>query len=289
MIATTGFFDGVHKGHVSVLERIVRRAKALGEKSAVVTFWPHPRIVLGHDAESLRLLTSLEEKKRLLRAMGIDEVIVIDFTLEFSRLTAGEFISEYLSSRFGITELIIGYDHKFGRAGSDPRPLEEICAEHGIRCVRAEEFSDHGLVLSSTKIRHMLESGDIPLANESLGYDYMLGGTVVKGRQLGRKIGFPTANLALDEPLKLLPSNGVYSVEVVYDGKNYRGICNIGNNPTVAEGLERTIEVNILDFDREIYCEKLEIIFKKKIRDEKKFISLDELSAQIKADVASIR
>ena len=288
-VVTTGFFDGVHLGHRHVIETVVSSARERGEEAIVVTFWPHPRTVLQQDARDFRLLTSVEEKKALLKELGIDRVEVIPFTKEFARLRADEYL-RFLRKSFGATMVVMGYDN---RIGSD-QLTADACAQlpefaHRIdfsvlSCAPLPDYA-HGEAVSSTQIRKAIEEGDVERANKMLGYDYPLHGVVVSGNKLGRTIGFPTANMQLYEPLKLLPKDGVYAVEVEIQGqdRNYRGMCNIGVRPTV-DGKARTIETHILDFDEDIYGLPIRIKFKKRIRDEIKFESLDALRQQLALD-----
>ena len=288
-VVTTGFFDGVHLGHRHVLETVVSSARERGEEAIVVTFWPHPRTVLQQDARDFRLLTSVEEKKALLKELGIDRVEVIPFTKEFARLRADEYL-RFLRKSFGATMVVMGYDN---RIGSD-QLTADACAQlpefaHRIdfsvlSCAPLPDYA-HGEAVSSTQIRKAIEEGDVERANKMLGYDYPLHGVVVSGNKLGRTIGFPTANMQLYEPLKLLPKDGVYAVEVEIQGqdKKFKGMCNIGVRPTV-DGKARTIETHILDFDEDIYGLPIRIKFKKRIRDEIKFESLDALRQQLALD-----
>lgn len=287
VVATTGFFDGVHKGHLSVIEKVSTLAKERGGKSVVVTFWPHPRAVLQQDAARFRLLTSLDEKRELLTGYGIDEVVVLEFDKQFARQTTREFFRDYLVKRIGVSVLVAGYDH---RVGSDPDQTQnemfEIARLEGITPVRVDEFrtADVDSKVSSTKIRELISEGSIVSANRLLGYRYGLSGAVVEGRRIGRTLGFPTANMRLYEPLKLLPGDGVYAVWAGYGGRIFRGITNIGTRPTIANGNERTIETHILDFDEDIYGLTLKIELVAKMRNETRFASVEELIRQLKLD-----
>ena len=268
---------------------MVSCARERGQEAVVVTFWPHPRTVLQQDARGFRLLTSLEEKKVLLADAGIDRVEVLPFTRDFAAMKADEYIS-LLRERFDASLVVMGYDN---RIGTDRLTSSEI-SEPGV--VTVDEFAFAGLTasenyfsqgfanaISSTQIRKALEAGDVDLANTMLGYRYGLYGVVVAGNRVGRTIGFPTANMQLYEPLKLVPANGVYAVEVQVLGKKYRGMCNIGTRPTVG-GTTRTIETHILDFNEDIYGLPLQIRFLARIRDERKFPSLEALKEQLKKD-----
>jgi len=286
-VVTTGFFDGVHLGHRHVLETVVSSARERGEEAIVVTFWPHPRTVLQQDAREFRLLTSIEEKKELLLACGIDRVEVLPFTRDFAAMKADEYL-HFLRRRFGTTLVVMGYDN---RIGSD-HLTAAACAElpesvhrmdfSVLACAELPDYA-HGGVVSSTQIRKALEEGRVEDANGMLGYNYGLYGVVVAGNRMGRTIGFPTANMQLYEPLKLVPCNGVYAVDVEVLGNTYRGMCNIGLRPTV-DGKVRTIETHILDFNEDIYGLPLRLRFLHRIRDERKFPSLEALKEQLVKD-----
>ncbi len=285
MVVATGFFDGVHLGHRLVLERLVEASKDRGDESMVVTFWPHPRNVLQDDARNLRLLTSLQEKKELLYGLGIDKVEVIPFTKAFSRLTTKEYLQEYIMGRLGGRAILLGYDNRIGSDLLSPDEIEAVAREVGLDVIRTRSLeTPFGTVVSSTKIREAIAAGDIKTAEEMLGYRYSLTGVVVAGNRLGRTIGFPTANMRLYEPLKLLPGNGVYSVEVESLGRIFKGMCNIGTRPTVNAGRDRTVETNIFDFDEDIYGLDLKVTFLGKIRDERRFDSLEALKNQLILD-----
>lgn len=288
VVAATGFFDGVHKGHRKVLSELCRIAKDEGKKSAVITFWPHPRNVLQQDACNLRLLNSLDEKERLIKDLGIDEFITIPFSREFSRLSTREFLNDYLRQKYNVSTLIIGYDHRLGsNVNQSQQEMMDTARSLGINVVRVEEFLIDNNIISSTRIRNLLNAGDVSSANEFLGYNYQLNGVVVSGQRLGRTIGFPTANMKLYNPLKAVPGNGVYAVWTEVFGKSYMGMCNIGTRPTVADSNERSIETYILNFDEDIYGLDLTINFVEKIRDEKKFTSLQMLKEQLEKDKIS--
>jgi riboflavin kinase/FMN adenylyltransferase len=292
MLATTGFFDGVHCGHRLVIERLVSEAHKRGDESLVVTFWPHPRAVLQNGARELRLLTTLEEKKALLAALGVDRVEVLDFSRTFAALTAEQFLRDVLQARFGVTTLLMGYDNRLGSDRLTAGQLQPVTRGLGMELTELEPLSfraeRRNLEISSTRIRKSLEDGDIGLANEMLGYGYSLTGVVVAGNRLGRTIGFPTANLKLYEPLKLVPGRGVYVVEVQVLGQTYRGMTNIGLRPTVG-GTFPTIETHILDFDEDIYGLPLTITFLRRLRDEVHFPSLEALKEQLAKDKEACR
>lgn len=284
VVAATGFFDGVHNGHKKVISLLCDIAKREGKESAVVTFWPHPRNVLQKGADTLRLLSTIEEKRDLLKGMGIGELITIPFNKDFSNLTTREFLKDWLKDKYNISSLIIGYDHRVGHDAMSQQEMIALAQEIGIKVYRVDEFIMDDNIISSTKIRNLLLEGNIEKANEFLGYRYGLKGVVVSGQKVGRTIGFPTANMKLYEPLKLVPADGVYSTLVEVFGKTYIGICNIGTRPTVGDNNERTIETHILDFDEYIYGLDLKIEFVGCIRGEQKFPSLEALKEQLHRD-----
>ncbi len=287
VVGSTGFFDGVHKGHLSVINNVCSIAKEQGCKSVIFTFWPHPRAVLQQDAAKFRLLTSLEEKRALLHSYGIDKVVVLPFDKEFASQTTKEFFTKYLVGKYGVTTLVVGYDHRVGCDLSQTQEeMLKIAHEAGINTVRVDEVlgGESGVIISSTKIRECLLKGNIEQANSLLGYRYGLEGVVVEGMRIGRTLGFPTANIRLYEPLKLVPADGVYAVWVDYHNKVYKGITNIGTRPTIAQGNERSIETHLLDFDEDIYGLSIKIEFVCKMRDEQRFDSRDDLKAQLQID-----
>ncbi len=282
-VVTIGTFDGVHIGHKKILERIIFNAKELNCESVVLTFFPHPRMVL-QDNSVVQLLNTVDEKTILLEKTGIDNLIIHPFNQEFSRLTAEEFVKEILVNQLNIRKIIIGYDHRFGRnRTADINDLIVFGKEYGfeVEQISAQEINDNAV--SSTKIRNAILEGNITLANNYLGYNYFFSGIVVKGKQLGRTIGFPTANIKINEDYKLIPKNGVYIVKSNYDKKTIFGLMNIGTRPTV-DGTNQTIEVFFLNFDKTIYDETLTIEIIEFIREEQKFDSLNDLKNQINED-----
>jgi riboflavin kinase/FMN adenylyltransferase len=284
MVVATGFFDGVHVGHRLVIEQLVKVAAARGDESMVITFWPHPRNVLQKEARSLRLLTTLAQKKQLLHEFGVDRVEVLSFTKDFSAMTMEDYL-RHIMKEFGATAILLGYDNRIGCDAADTDQVARMAESLGLDVIRTEMVtSGAGVAVSSTKIREKLEIGDIGSANQMLGYNYSLHGVVVAGQRLGRTIGFPTANMELYEPLKLVPGNGVYFVRVNVLDRTLYGMCNIGHRPTVASGNARTIETNIFDFNEDIYGLDIDIAFVSRIREEKKFNSLEELRHQLEID-----
>ena len=284
MVVATGFFDGVHVGHRLVIQQLVEAAAVRGDESMVITFWPHPRNVLQKEARSLRLLTTLAQKKQILHDLGVNRVEVLQFTKGFSTMTTEDYL-RMLIDEYGVRTILLGYDN---RMGSDAKGADEVAraAENlGIEVLRADMVpSECGYAVSSTKIRERLEEGDVKGAASMLGYDYQLHGVVVAGNRLGRTIGFPTANMQLYEPLKLIPANGVYFVRVETSDRMLYGMCNIGCRPTVGTGNARTIETNIFDFDEDIYGLDLKVTFIARIREEVRFESMDALRTQLEKD-----
>ena len=285
VVAATGFFDGVHAGHRAVLQVLKDTAREEGEESAVVTFWPHPRNVLQQDVSTFRLLNTLEEKKELIYRFGIDNVYVVPFTRDFSQLSTTEFMKEYLVDRFHADTLVIGYDHRLGRSSTASREeLAALAASVGLKTRIVEEVHCGERKVSSTQIRNAIAAGEVQEAAEMLGYRYTLLGVVVAGNKLGRTIGFPTANMELYEPLKVVPANGVYAVEAEVLGQRHGGICNIGTRPTIGSGNARTIETNIFGFNDDIYGLDLRISFIARLRDEHRFSSMEDLRHQLEND-----
>ena len=282
-IITIDTFDGVHIGHRKILEKIIHSAQELDCESVVLTFFPHPRMVLQEGA-TVKLLNTINEKITLLEKNGIDNLIIHPFDKEFSRLTAEEFVKEILVDQLKIQKIIIGYDHRFGRnRTADINDLIHFGKEYGfeVEQISAQEIDD--IAVSSTKIRTALAEGTISLANEYLGYNYFFTGTVAQGKQLGRTIGFPTANIIIKEDYKLIPKNGVYLVKSFLKDRLIYGMMNIGTRPTV-NGVNQTIEVHYLDFNEDLYNQQLTVEVLEFIRDEHKFDSLDALKDQIQKD-----
>ena len=284
-VVATGFFDGVHLGHRLVIDTLLRAAQERGEQSVVVTFWPHPRTVLQKDARDLRLLTSLSEKREMLSALGVDRVEVVNFTRDFSRLTAEEYLREWVIGRLGGTAIVLGYDNRMGSDGLSHDSIVPLAHSLGLDVVECDAVG----TISSTKVRAALSGGDVAAAESMLGYRYGLHGVVVAGNHLGRTIGYPTANMQLYEPLKLVPANGVYLVEVETLGRRFHGMTNVGVRPTVSGAGARTIETHIFDFDELIYGLDISLQFVAKIRDERRFESLDALKDQLSDDEAVYR
>jgi len=305
-IITIGTFDGVHSGHRQILQQLKAEASTVGGESVIITFDPHPRKVLGKNSGAIKLINTLEEKIELLNQQGIDHVVIVPFTTEFANQPARDYVGKFLVDKFHPHTIIIGYDHQFGhnREG-DYRLLEALKDQYGFRVKEIPEHVLHNSIISSTKVRHAILSGNISEANEFLGYAYFFEGIVVEGNKLGRTIGYPTANLEIAATDKLVPGNGVYAVKVELNedglkrspinelstthelskdsGTSYNGMMNIGVRPTIG-GTKRVIEVNIFDFDREIYGQLMRVYMVERLRGEVKFNSLDALKEQLEKD-----
>lgn len=282
-VATIGTFDGVHLGHRAVIDQLKALAKQRNTESLLITFEPHPRIVLNKDVDNLRFINNSQEKERLLANAGVDHLLILPFTYEFSKLSARQFIQKYLIDKLHIQAMIVGYDHHFGRMDKDDEDITVLLKEYGIGVERIAVHDVGDVSVSSTKIRNAIMEGDISLANSMLGQPYSLCGNVIHGNKLGRTIGFPTANLMLAFKLKLLPQDGVYAAWVLFHDKKYKAMLNIGFKPTVL-GSSRTIEVHLFDFEKEIYGEFLVVELVSKVRDEKAFPNLKKLQEQLQID-----
>lgn len=289
-VLTIGTFDGVHIGHKKIIDQLNEEASKIGGESVLFTFFPHPRMVIFPESHGLKLIQTQEEKLEKLKEMGLQNVIVFPFTFEFSRLTALEFVRDMLVNQLHVKKLVIGYDHQFGknREGSI-HFLRDVAETYEFEVIEIPAQDIDAVHVSSTKIREALNTGDIEKANDYLGAPFQLSGTVVKGKQLGRTIGFPTANIQLANDLKLIPQNGVYAVKVFYQNECLKGMMNIGVRPTIEGKNDPTIEVHIFDFDQTIYGESLRIELFKKTRDEQKFNGIEALKNQLKLDEISIR
>ena len=284
-VATTGTFDGVHLGHKKILGQLVQTAKKVGGESVLLTFHPHPRLVLQPDVE-LKLLTSLEEKIALLEQTGLDHLIIHPFTKEFSRTPSLEFVREIMVNQIGVKQLVIGYDHHFGRnrEGSFEH-LKEFGPIYGFEVQEIPAFDIDEVNVSSTKIRNALSEGDVELASDYLGHPYIIGGEVIKGDQLGRTIGFPTANLDINFQHKLIPADGVYAGTVRISGTHFKAMANIGRRPTIGSD-KRSVEIHVMDFEGDLYGQHLHFAVGHRLREVMTFDSLDALKAQLSADKA---
>jgi len=289
-VITIGTFDGVHQGHKKVIGRLNEIASNTDGESVIFTFYPHPRLVVSAHESSLRLLTTFNEKAYQLELAGIDHLVVYPFTLDFAELRYDKFISEILIKKLGLHTLVIGHDHRLGknREGTFDNVLNLSKKLH-FNVEKIETYLINGVDISSSKIRTALQNGEIEKANDYLGYHYQLSGIVSSGNQIGRNIGFPTANIITADHSKLIPLEGVYAVFVTIDGNQYKGMLNIGFRPTIdANADHRTIEVNIFDFEEDIYQKEITITFEKKIRNEKKFDSIEDLRLQLVEDQKTV-
>lgn len=280
---TIGTFDGVHIGHQKIINRLIEEGKTKNLKATVLTFFPHPRMVLQKDT-SIKLINTIEERSQILKQLGLDSLVVKKFTKEFSRLTAQEFVDKILVKELNVKHIIVGYDHHFGR--NRTANINDLRHFGSINDFDVEEISAQDIdnvSVSSTKIRQALNNGDIETANSYLGYNFMLNGTIEKGKGIGKTISFPTANLNIKETYKLIPKQGVYTVKSNYKNNPIYGMMNIGNNPTV-NGNKETIEIHFFNFNQNIYSEHFTIELLTRVRDEVKFESLEHLKNQLKKD-----
>lgn len=289
-VITMGTFDGVHPGHKALLKKVKRLAEEENTESLVVTFWPHPRLVLGHNSAQLRLLTTLEEKIKLIGEIGIDHLMVLPFTKELSALSAEGFTEDVLVEKLNVKHLVTGFNHRFGSGGITFGELKKLASKHKFKLTQFHHVDVNGDHPSSTQIRNYLLEGEIHKANHLLGYPYTITGRIIGGNRLGRTISYPTANIEFQEEYKLVPLDGVYACRVRVMGKIYNGMVNIGVRPTVSKQLDhRTVEVHILDFSNDIYSEEISIYFEERVRDEMKFSNIDALKEQLKKDEVIIR
>ncbi len=283
-VVTIGTFDGVHLGHQKILNRLGEIAKDIDGETVLVSFWPHPRMVLNPDNHNIRLLSTFEEKIDLLNEQGIHHLVSIPFTKSFSQTSSQQFVEDILIKKIGTEKLVIGYDHRFGRGREGG--FEHLKANQDKYGFELEEISRQDIDnngVSSTKIRNALETGDLSTAKSFLGRPYELRGIVVKGQQIGRSIGFPTANISVPHPYKLIPMDGVYVVEVEWEDVRREGVMNIGKRPTL-NGQNQTVEVHVFDFEGNLYGKPLKVYFHQFLRGEKKFESLESLKSQIEKD-----
>jgi len=284
-VISVGMFDGVHRAHQAIVRRVVERAKAVNGRSVIVTFDPHPREIVGHGKANVELLSTLREKLEVFEKLGVDVVFIISFTVEFSRLSFQEFYSTYIVKGVGVSEVIEGFNHHFGRNREGGiGQVEELGRQNNFSVEAMPLMKEQYAVISSSTVREMLHAGDIPFANKILGYEYEFTGTVVRGHGRGKKLGYPTANIRLDIPKKLIPRIGVYAVQIFVRGKWYGGMMSIGFNPTFDDVHEKTTEVNIFDFDMDIYDDTVTVKCLERTRDEKKFNSVDDLVAEMGND-----
>lgn len=288
-VATIGFFDGVHIGHQQILARVVKRAKEFNTSSLVITFWPHPRLVIGAQPDDLRLLSSQNEKIESFKNLGVDAVLFVEFTPRFAALSAADFVKTILAEKLRVKHMVVGYNNNFGSKGEgNITLLQSLGEELGFSSELINPVEVEGVNVSSSKIRAALERGNVEFANSLLGYHYQIIGTIEGGKQIGRSIGFPTANISPSETHKQIPGFGVYAVWFDFNGKSYPAMLNIGVKPTVASELDRTIEAHIIGFNQNIYSREVKVRFVSKIRDEMRFPSLEHLKAQLVDDKARV-
>jgi riboflavin kinase / FMN adenylyltransferase len=287
-VLTIGTFDGVHLGHRKIIARLNELAREIKGESVIFTFDPHPRKVISPNECNLRLLTTLDEKIELFEQSGIDHLIIYPFTPEFAQLTYSKFVEEVLVGQIHTKFLVVGYDHKFGKNRQGDFEFLKNCANRlGFQIEKLDVLLMNESNISSTKIREAIQHGDFETANSFLGYPFTLHGFVVEGQKLGRQIQFPTANIETLDPDKIIPGYGVYAVQIKVEGKLYQGMLNIGSRPTVNNNADhRSVEVNIFDFDADIYGKRIEVVFFHKLREEQKFSSLDALKGQLAKDKA---
>ncbi len=288
-VITFGSFDGIHKGHRVILNEVVQKAKKRGAQSVVISFHPHPREIIYPKDKTLQLISSVEEKIEILESIGTDHFVIIPFKIEFSQIIPREYVENVVIKKFNPQLIIIGYDHRFGlNRGGGYEMLKEYGQRHDFDVEVIPAQSIHNMNISSTKIRNAINRGDIPLANDLLGYTFAFRGTVIQGDKIGRTIGFPTANLKLDHSKKIIPENGIYAVEVEVKEHTYQAMLYIGTRSTVGKDLERRVEVNIFDFDQEIYNEEIIVKFFKKVRDDEEFKNLTHLKEAIALDQSAV-
>lgn len=290
-VLTIGTFDGVHVGHQKIIEKMKEIAKQTNGETVIFTFFPHPKMVVNPTNHGIQLIQSQEEKFEKLAKLGVDHVIVFPFTKAFSEITAAEFVSDVLISKLNIHTIIVGYDHQFGKnREGNLTYLENKGKEYGFQVIEIPAHEINAVNVSSSKIRHALSEGDIETANHYLNGSFEIWGKVIHGNKLGRTIGFPTANIGVDDSLKIVPGRGVYAVTVSIDGgKPLFGMMNIGVRPTVNQELKETIEVNLFDFNEDIYEKSVRVCLHKRIRNEQKFDGITSLTAQLNHDEKTIR
>lgn len=289
-IVTIGTFDGVHQGHRAILTDMVNAAKSIDGETVVITFYPHPRQVLNIDSANLRFITTQEEKIKQLEEIGIDNLIIVNFTKEFSCVPSDVFIHDYVIEKINPAKIVIGYDHHFGKNRTgDFCQLQDLASRYNFEVQRIEAHDVENIAVSSTKIRLSLQRGDVEHANMLLGYQYSYVGKVISGNKIGREIGYRTANLDVKREYHLIEKPGVYATYANLEGRTYKSMTYIGKKPTINDGCEENIEVHIFDFDGNIYEKDLKIRFVKRIRDERKFDSLEDLKKQLEIDEQQIR
>lgn len=284
-VITTGTFDGVHLGHQKILTQLIQEAKKIDGESVVLTFWPHPRMVVFPDDHNLQLLNTLEEKAQLLEAHGIDHFIIYPFSKKFSRLSAREYVKEILVDGIGVSKMAVGYDHRFGKnREGDFNSLTTLAKEFDFQVQEISAEDVENVNVSSTKIRKALLNGDVTTAKAYLNYNYFVKGRVVSGEGIGKTLGFPTANILVEDSYKLIPKIGVYAVLVTLGEQLYKGMMNIGVRPTVATNAPKTLEVHLLDYSGDLYNQEIKVSFIQRLRDEMRFENVTQLKEQLNED-----
>ena len=287
-VVTIGTFDGVHVGHRKIIAGLTELAKASGGDTVLLTFFPHPRMILHPEDESIRMINTITEKASLLERLGIDHLIITPFSRDFSNQSPENYIKDVLVNSIGTKKIVIGYDHRFGKDRKGGlEDLQELAPVHNFKVVEIPEQDINDIAISSTRIRSAILSGDIEQANTCLGYSFYITGTVMRGDQIGRQIGYPTANIFVEERYKLIPADGIYAVKVTVENQTFDGMAYIGSRPTI-NGATRNIEVNLFDFDRDIYTKQVRMDFYHYVRPDMKLASLDELKVQIAKDKTKI-
>lgn len=283
-MATIGTFDGVHFGHQKIIKRLCELAKSTGGESVILTFFPHPRLIIDPENQDLKMINTINEKSKILEGLGVDHLIITPFTRDFSNLSPEEYMKNILIDTIGIKNLIVGYDHRFGKDRKGGlKELQDLSGVYDFRIEEIPEQDINDVAVSSTKIRKALLDGDVALAADYLGYHFSLSGRVIKGDKIGRTIGFPTANIFVEETYKLIPSDGIYAVTVEMKEGLFKGMAYIGQRPTI-NGMTRNIEVNIFDFNKEIYGQDITMTFLEFLRHDVKFTGLEALKEQLKKD-----
>ncbi len=283
-VATIGTFDGVHYGHQKIIKRLCELAKSTGGESVILTFFPHPRLIIDPENQDLKMINTINEKAKILAGLGVDHLIITPFTRDFSNLTPAEYIQNILVDTIGIKNLIVGYDHRFGKDRKGGlQDLEAFSKNFNYKIEQIPEQDINDVAVSSTKIRKALLDGDVALAANYLGYNFSIHGRVIKGDKIGRTIGFPTANIFVEETYKLIPSDGIYAVTVEMNNEVFKGMAYIGQRPTI-NGMTRNIEVNIFDFNKEIYGQDITMTFLEFLRHDVKFTGLEALKEQLQKD-----
>lgn len=288
-VVTIGTFDGVHLGHRKIISRLKEIADSIGGETVILTFFPHPRMILHPEDQDIKMINTIDEKAELLEQLGVDHLIITPFSRDFSNQTAEEYVKNILVDQIGTKKIVIGYDHRFGKDRQGGlAELQQMAPVYGFEVIEIPEQDIHDVAISSTRIRKALLSNDIKLANEFLGYPFFISGKVMRGDQIGRTINYPTANILVEETYKLIPPEGIFAVKVKVAGQTLKGMGYIGHRPTI-NGITRNIEVNIFDFNQDIYTQPIRMEFLHFVRGDIKFESLEQLQKQLDKDKADVR